>query len=195
VRVPAIRAVANQGDALGIPDVVSLLRSKYHEERLLALLMLVRRFERGEDGQRKRLFQLYLREARWVNNWDLVDLSAPKIVGAWLLDKPRLLLVGLARSPIIWRRRIAIVATSAFIRERQYADTLSLCEMLLPDRHDLIHKACGWMLREVGKRDPATLTGFLDQHAAKMPRTMLRYALERLPPARRQAYLAVRHEL
>lgn len=189
VRVPAIRKLAAQSGALELARVLPLLQSQYHEERLLALVMLVRRFERGAAEERQQLFHLYLREVRWINNWDLVDVSAPNIVGAWLLDKPRDPLRALARSPGLWERRIAVVATFAFIRKHQYEDTLQLSEHLLGDRHDLIHKACGWMLREVGKRDLSALTNFLDRHADRMPRTMLRYAIERLPPAQRQAYL------
>ena len=192
VRVPVIRKLAAQGDALDSAQVLSLLQSQYHEERLLALVMLVRRFERGAAEERQQLFHLYLREVRWINNWDLVDVSAPNIVGAWLLDKPRDPLPALARSSGLWERRIAVVATFAFIRKQQYEDTLQLCEYLLGDRHDLIHKACGWMLREVGKRDLSPLTGFLDRHAARMPRTMLRYAIERLPTAQKQTYLGAR---
>jgi 3-methyladenine DNA glycosylase AlkD len=124
-----------------------------------------------------------------VNNWDLVDLSAPNILGTWLLDHPREVLDVLARSPELWDRRIAVLATFAFIRARQYADTLRLVEILLTDRQDLLHKACGWMLREVGKRDLAVLIGFLERHASRMPRTMLRYAIEKLPPSQRQAWL------
>ena len=191
VRVPALRTLSKEGDELALADILTLLHSQFHEERLLALMMLVRRFERGAAKQRESIFNLYLREARWINNWDLVDLSAPKIVGPWLVDHPRGILQELVQSANIWERRIAVVATYAFIRLGQFDDTLALCESLLLDRHDLIHKACGWMLREVGKRDESVLTGFLDRHASRMPRTMLRYAIERLPEAQRKAYLAI----
>lgn len=189
IRVPATRRASRLGDVLSLADVRTLLHSRFHEERLLALLILVRRFERGDEALRKRVFDLYLREARFVNNWDLVDLSAPNIVGVWLVDRPRDLLDRLARSPDLWERRIAVLATSAFIRRGQFDDTLRLCGLLLDDSHDLMHKACGWMLREVGKRDRAALEGFLDRHVARMPRTMLRYAIERFPEARRQHWL------
>lgn len=189
VRVPASRRLAREADDLSEQDVVSLLRSQFHEERLLALLMLVRRFERGSVEQQRRIFELYLAETRWINNWDLVDLSAPNIVGAWLLDRPRGLLRKLVKSASLWERRIAILATFTFIRAGSYDDTLVLCRMLLKDPHDLMHKACGWMLREVGKRDRATLDAFLEQHADVMPRTQLRYAIEKHPAKERRAWL------
>jgi 3-methyladenine DNA glycosylase AlkD len=189
VRVPVVRKLAKETDGLKMREVLSLLRSKYHEERLLALIILVRRFEWGTESERKEIFDIYLREKRWINNWDLVDVSAPKIVGAWLLDKPRKILGDLASSSNVWDRRIAVLSSFAFIRKGQFADSLQLCERLLQDKQDLIHKACGWMLRELGKRDRATLIKFLDEHAAHMPRTMLRYAIERLTPAERKRYL------
>jgi 3-methyladenine DNA glycosylase AlkD len=189
VRVPATRLVARQSDGLSEGDVLALLHSRYHEERLLALLAWVRRFERGDAAVRERIFALYLAQTRWVNNWDLVDLSAPNIAGAWLLDRPRAVLGLLAGSVSLWERRVAIVSTLAFIRHGQHADTIRLCERLLRDPHDLIHKACGWMLREVGKRDERALESFLGAHAHAMPRTMLRYAIERLPEPRRRLWM------
>jgi 3-methyladenine DNA glycosylase AlkD len=189
VRVPAIRRLARQGDGLRLAEVRRLLHSPYHEERLLALLMLVRRFARGEVEARQRIVALYLRETRFINNWDLVDLSAPNILGTWLLARDRAVLDGLVASPDLWRRRIAVLATLAFIRQSQFSDTLRLCRHLLADERDLLHKACGWMLREVGKRDLRVLQTFLEAHAARMPRTMLRYAIERLPAAERKAWL------
>lgn len=195
VRVPAVRTLAKQGDALRLPAVLRILQSRFHEERLLALLLLVRRFERGDEATRREIFELYLRETRRINNWDLVDVSAPNIVGAWLRDRPRGILRELARSASLWERRIAIVATLAFIRAGDFADTLAISRLLLRDPHDLIHKATGWMLREVGKRDAPTLRSFLATHAAAMPRTMLRYAIERLPVAERQSWLEARAAL
>jgi 3-methyladenine DNA glycosylase AlkD len=154
------------------------------------LIILVRRFDRGDLAIRQKLFRLYLRSTRFINNWDLVDCSAPHIVGGGLLESPRTILDALARSPSLWERRIAVLATLAFIRRGQFNDTLRLCRRLLNDPHDLMHKACGWMLREVGKRDARVLHTFLDRHCERMPRTMLRYAIELLPESQRQSYLA-----
>jgi 3-methyladenine DNA glycosylase AlkD len=170
--------------------VLALLRSRVHEERLLALIILVRRFARGGAADRARIHGLYLAHARWINNWDLVDLSAPQIVGDWLTNRDRSLLDRLATSPSLWERRIAIVATLALIRAGDYADTLRVADALLSDREDLIHKATGWMLREVAKRDRATVEAFLIPRCRTMPRTMLRYAIERFPEPLRQAYLS-----
>jgi 3-methyladenine DNA glycosylase AlkD len=189
VRVPATRKLAKMSDALSRGDVLALLRSKFHEERLLALIILVRRFERGTPEAREEIFKTYLRERKWINNWDLVDVSAPKIVGAWLLDKSREVLYGLAASKVLWDRRIAVLSTLAFIRKGEHADTVRLCEGMLGEKQDLMHKACGWMLREMGKTNQAVLVKFLEAYAAKMPRTMLRYAIERFPAGERQKYL------
>jgi 3-methyladenine DNA glycosylase AlkD len=189
LRVPAIRGVVRQSDGLALSGVLALLRSKFHEERLLALLILVRRFEHGSPEARERLFSTYMAHREFVNNWDFVDLSAPRILGAWLLDRPRDLLYELAKSANLWERRMAVLATFAFIRQGQLEDTLRLVEGLLSDRHDLIHKGCGWMLREAGDRDKRALTDFLERHAARMPRTMLRYAIEKLPPPERKRWM------
>lgn len=189
LRVPAIRRVVRESDGLALSGVLSLLRSKYHEERLLALLILVRRFERGAAAERARLFDTYLAHREFINNWDFVDGSAPQILGGWLLDRPRDLLYELAASANVWERRMAVLATFTFIRQGQFEDLLRLVEGLLSDRHDLIHKACGWMLREAGKRDRRVLTNFLERHAARMPRTLLRYAIEKLPPRARSRWM------
>ena len=170
-------------------EALELLGSEFHEERLLALLCFVRRFERGDDGTRERIFRLYLKNTRWINNWDLVDTSAPHIVGAWLLDKDRAVLRRLAKSTNLWERRIAVLATQAFIRKRQFDDTLEIVGSLLGDTHDLMHKAGGWMLREIGNRDEAVLESFLAVHIRQMPRTLLRYAIEKLSESRRKAWL------
>lgn len=190
VRVPATRRVVRAGDGLPLAEICPLLRSEWHEERLLGLLLLARRFERGDEAVQRAVFDLYCAERAGINNWDLVDVSAPNIVGGWLLTRPRDLLDEWAGSTCLWERRIAVLATLAFIRQGDFADTLRLCRRLLDDPHDLMHKACGWMLREVGKRDAGTLRGFLDQYAPMMPRTMLRYAIERFPEPERRAYLA-----
>jgi len=190
VKVPDTRRIVRESDPLEKSDIVSLLRSPIHEERLLALLILVRRYERGDTTAREAAVKLFLAEARFVNNWDLVDTSAPYILGPWLLDRDRSILEKMAKSPVLWDRRIAILATFAFIRANDFAWTLKLSEMLLGDGHDLMHKAVGWMLREVGNRDEMALRGFLDRHVSKMPRTMLRYAIEKFPPAERKSWLA-----
>ena len=190
VMVPAVRQVARAARELALPQVAALLESPIHEERLLALLVVVGQFERAGAPERQALYDFYLSHTARINNWDLVDVTAPKVVGEHLLGRSRAPLRRLARSANLWERRIAIVSTGAFIRRHQFEDTLRIAAMLLRDKHDLIHKAVGWMLREVGKRDMACLEGFLRRHCRAMPRTMLRYAIERFPEARRRAYLA-----
>lgn len=193
VTVPAQRAIARDHAALPLDEALSLLRSPVHEERLTALLILVRQFENGDEATRRRIVDAYLANTAFVNNWDLVDSSAPSLLGTWLLDKDRRLLTKLARSTSLWERRIAMLATFAFIRKGESADAVAIAALLLGDEHDLIHKACGWMLREVGEKvGPDALLEFLDAHAPRMPRTMLRYAIEKLPKAERQAWLARR---
>lgn len=190
--VPAMRVVAREHRGLGITDIARLLRSRIHEERLIALLLLVERYARGDEAEKKRSFDFYLANADRADNWDLVDLSAPNIVGTHLLGRQRSLLRTLARSKNLWRRRIAIVATFALIRAGEIDDTFAIAAMLTKDRHDLIHKAVGWMLREAGKRDKAALMRWLKPRYGVMPRTMLRYAIERFPESERKRYLKVR---
>jgi 3-methyladenine DNA glycosylase AlkD len=189
VRVPALRAVCRDCGDLTERDILELLRSRVHEERLLALLLLVRTFEQADDKGRRRVYDLYLANTDVINNWDLVDASAPAIVGGYLEKRSRAPLRRLARSHSLWERRIAMVATLQFIRRGEFDDTLAIAEILLKDEHDLIHKAAGWMLREVGKRDGAVLRRFLKPRQKKMPRTMLRYAIERFPETERRRYL------
>lgn len=185
--VPQIRqAVKLYASALSLSEITDLLHSTYHEYRFTALLSLGKQYGKGD---KKKIFELYLKNTHYINNWDLVDLSAPNIVGEYLLDKPRNILYKLSKSNSIWERRISILATFAFIRRHDFTDSLRLAEILLHDPHDLIHKAVGWMLRELGKRDLPVLISFLDKHATVMPRTMLRYAIEKLPESRRQGYL------
>jgi 3-methyladenine DNA glycosylase AlkD len=181
IRVPVLRKLARQYRSLPTTDVTALLRSRVHEERALALMILVEAFAKAEPLRRAAIYRVYMKHRRYINNWDLVDSSAPGIVGAHLMTKGRQTLDVLARSMNVWDRRIAIIATHHFIKHGEYRDTVRVASMLLEDEHDLIHKAAGWMLRELGKRDAATLHGFLDAHAGHMPRTMLRYAIERLP--------------
>jgi 3-methyladenine DNA glycosylase AlkD len=195
VRVPAVRVVARRHAGLGLEDVTYLLRSPVHEERLAALVILVQRYGRADELERQRIYDLYLGNTAHVSGWDLVDVSAPHIVGTHLLDRKgaeRRVLDRLASSPSVWERRIAIMATFAFVRAGDCDETLRLARSLLDDEHDLIHKAVGWMLREVGKRDEELLVGFLQQHAGDMPRAMLRYAVERLDPPLRAGLMAVR---
>jgi 3-methyladenine DNA glycosylase AlkD len=189
VMVPQVRQVVKEFADVPLIEVVKLLRSPVHEERLLALLLLVHQFERGEDWDRKRIYTQYLKNTKYINNWDLVDLSAPKIVGPYLEDRSRRALYRLVCSRNLWERRIAILATFPYIREGEFKDTLALAEALLDDDHDLMHKAVGWMLREVGKKDVRTLEGFIKKNHQRMPRTALRYAVERFPEAKRKKYL------
>lgn len=190
IRVPASRALARQFAELPLDDIEKLLHDKYHEARLVALILLVGRYERGDDAERQRVYRMYLANTDRINNWDLVDLSAPNIVGAHLVTRSRAPLDKLAKSKNLWERRIAIVATYWFIRLHQFDDTLRISTALLGDTQDLIHKAVGWMLREVGKRDESVLERFLDEHATTMPRTALRYSIERMTPERRKHYMA-----
>ena len=189
VRVPALRAICRECSDLPVPQIRPLLRSRIHEERALALMLLVEAFRRADVAGRSRIYELYLDSTAFINNWDLVDLSAPQIVGGYLQDRSRAPLRRLAKSRVLWERRIAIVATLHFIRQGDLDDTFGIADLLLADEHDLIHKAVGWMLREAGKRDGAALRRFLNRRSDRMPRTMLRYAIERFPPAERQKYL------
>jgi 3-methyladenine DNA glycosylase AlkD len=189
LRVPALRALVRPFRHLALANVVELLRSEWHEERLMALLLLVEQYRRGDSARRAEIFETYLANTRWINNWDVVDSSAEHIVGAALVDGDRSLLDRLAASPDLWERRIAVLATFHFIKRGEYRPTLRLAERLLGDRHDLIHKAVGWMLREVGERDREAEEAFLRRHQAAMPRTMLRYAIEKFDPPLRQWYL------
>ncbi|HEY6011410.1 MAG TPA: DNA alkylation repair protein [Nitrospirota bacterium] len=189
VMVPNIRRVAKEFQSAPITQIIKLLKSPIHEERLLSLLMLVQAYEKTNEAVRKTIYGLYLRNTRFINNWDLVDLSAPNIVGVHLVDKSRKPLYALAKSRDLWKRRIAILATFAFIKRNDHKDSLKIGSMLLKDEHDLIHKAVGWMLREIGKRDLAALEGFLKKYYHDMPRTMLRYAIERFPEGKRRRYL------
>ena len=190
LRVPALRKLARNYAELGRDDVLKMLVSPWHEERLLALVIMVEAYETGDAAERRLVHRDYLANTRYINNWDLVDASAGGIVGAHLEAGNISLLSRLARSKDMWERRIAIVSTFYFIKRDRFGPTLIIAELLLHDAHDLIHKAVGWMLREVGKRDRKVLDGFLREHYHGMPRTMLRYAIERHPEAVRKKYLA-----
>ena len=188
--VPQMRKLVRKYRALDDTTALELLASPWHEERLVALLLLVDGYKRGDHERRRKIHRAYLANAQWINNWDLVDASAEHVVGPHLDAKEIALLERLARSKNIWERRIAIVSTFHFIKRDEFRPTLRIAAMLLTDSHDLIHKAAGWMLREVGKRDRKTLDSFLKKHYRKMPRTMLRYAIERHPERVRKQYLA-----
>ncbi len=191
VAVPDQRLIAKKFHALELDEVFALLHSKWHEARLTALIVLVSQFYSSDEPQQKEIYERYLANTAWINNWDLVDTSAHKIVGPWLIDKDRSILSKLARSELLWDRRIAIIATLHFIRNGDPSTTFEITDLLLDDTHDLIHKAVGWMLREVGKYcDPVMLEDYLKPRYTHMPRTMLRYAIERFSPTRRKAYLS-----
>ena len=189
--VPQQRAIAKKYSTLSLTSVRKLLQSKIHEYRLTALMILSGKFAKADTAERTKIYNFYLKNTKYINNWDLIDLSSRDVVGAYLLDKPkeRKILFKLVKSKSLWERRIAILATSAFFRKNDFRDTLAIAELLLHDEQDLIHKAVGWMLREVGKRDQKTLIAYLDKHHKTMPRTMLRYAIERFSKATRRAYL------
>ena len=192
--VPASRKIAKKYADLALEEVLALLKSKIHEERLIALFILISQFKKGDIQIKKEIFRLYLKHTAYINNWDLVDLSADKIVGAYLEKRPKEILYELARSESLWERRISIIATFHFIKEGEYVDTFAVASILLRDREDLIHKATGWMLREVGKRcSEEAEEVFLRKHLEEMPRTMLRYAIERFSPEKRRQYLTRLH--
>ena len=189
LRVPVLRKIAGKYRHLALSAAVNLLQSAFHEDRLLALLIMIQRYYAGNAGLRGEIHRLYLEHRGLVNNWDLVDASAPHLLGHYLRERPKDLLTRLAASRVLWDRRMAIIATLDFIRQGSFDETIRVAGLLMGDPEDLIHKAVGWMLREVGKREAAGLEAFLQAHYRRMPRTMLRYAIERLPEARRQAYL------
>lgn len=189
VTMPQIRSLTAKLQGMPLPEIRALLRSGIHEERMLALLLAVRRYEKGAEAERLAVFRFYLAHTRWVNNWDLVDLSAHLIVGPQIFEGDRELLSRLCASKNLWERRIAMLSTFHFIRKGRFNETLTLAEALLDDPEDLMHKASGWMLRELGKRDASALRAFLSRHGARMPRTMLRYAIEKFTPAERKKWL------
>ena len=189
IRVPVLRALVKEYVDLSVEQILILLRSHIHEERLLALLLLVDSFTKGDDAVRTSIYESYLKNIRFVNNWDLVDSSAAQIVGAYLMDRNKAVLYRLAESVNLWERRISIMSTFHFVKHHEFSETLKIAKMLLFDRQDLIHKATGWMLREIGKRHLQTEENFLKIHYTEMPRTMLRYAIEKFPEQKRQRYL------
>jgi 3-methyladenine DNA glycosylase AlkD len=191
VTVPNTKTIAKKYKNIDIKIIKQLLSSKIHEERLLSLLILVEQFQKADKIQKGKIFKFYLDNAKNINNWDLVDLSADKIFGNYLFENKDLIsiLTKLAKSENLWERRISIISTFHFIKQNQFEQTLKISHLLLNDKHDLIHKAVGWMLREIGKRNLQTEECFLRSHYKKMPRTMLRYAIEKFSEEKRQAYL------
>jgi 3-methyladenine DNA glycosylase AlkD len=189
IKVPPLRALAKRYPETDLGTIATLLESRFHEERFLSLLLLMQRYQHSTDNGKAAVYDLYLNHTNRINSWDLVDVSAPHIVGRHLQERSRKVLHKLARSPMLWERRIAIISTLHFIRLHDFDDTLRIAGILLQDEHDLMHKAVGWMLREVGKRDLASEETFLKQHYRSMPRTMLRYAIERFAEPKRRNYL------
>lgn len=193
VTVPETRMIIKKYQDLDLKSIQKLLTSKFHEERLGALMLLVLKYKKADEKMQKQIFDVYLASTKFINNWDLVDLSAEHIVGPYLLNRNKNILTKLATSKDVWKKRIAILSTFHYIKIQKYEETLRIAEVLMNDSHDLIHKAVGWMLREVGKRcNEKILENFLDKYATQMPRTMLRYAIERLAEKKRNYYLQLR---
>lgn len=194
ITVPVQRSIAKRFlHKATLSDCAELLDGKYHEERQTALFIMVSKYNKAkENTEKKKIYDLFIKKVKSLNNWDLIDCSVPYIVGDWLYDKDRRILFDYAQSDNIWKKRIAIISTAWFIKQKDFADTLKIAEILLPDKHDLIHKAVGWMLREVGNRDRGVEEKLLKKHYKQMPRTMLRYAIEKFPESLRQAYLKSR---
>ena len=189
IPVPALRRLVKQFPQMKIGDIQALISSPVHEVRLLAVLFLVDQYQRGDERLKQKVYIRYLNNSRFVNNWDLVDASAPHIVGAYLEKKSKKVLYELARSEVLWDRRIAMMATFRYIRKHSFSETLKIAEILIHDHEDLIQKAVGWMLREIGKRELEKEESFLKCYYRMMPRTMLRYVIEAFPESKRQAYL------
>jgi len=189
VRVPDLRKLVKEYQDITIKEVMQLLKSSIHEERLFALLILVSKYSKGNETVKKKIYELYLQNTKFINSWDLVDGSAQHIVGAFLMDKSKEPIYRLAKSNSLWERRIAILSTFHFIKHDNYSETLKISKILLTDEQDLIHKAVGWMLREIGKRHISTEEIFLKKYYKRMPRTMLRYAIEKFPESKRKKYL------
>ncbi|WP_449018040.1 DNA alkylation repair protein [Prevotella sp.] len=189
VTVPNVRAIAKQHKDIALAEIQELIQSEWHEVRLCALIIMVEKSKKKDEALRKELFDLYLSQTKHINNWDLVDLSCRFIIGEYLLDKSRDILYQLAQSPLLWDNRIAIVSTYAFIRKGQLEDTYALSDLMMHHPHDLMHKAIGWMLREAGKRDSKRLYDYVMHHRADMPRTMLRYAIEKFSPTERSTLM------
>lgn len=189
LKVPTQRKLAREFRDLSLSDLKELLDSEVHEERLISLFILIDKYERGDEKEKKAIYAFYIRYRKLINNWDLVDLSAPRIIGKHLLESDKSILFKFASSKILWERRIALLSTYEFIRNHNYDTTLKLAKILLNDEHDLIHKAVGWMLREIGKRNLKVEEKFLKSYYSMMPRAMLHYAIEKFPETKRKKYL------
>lgn len=189
INVPTSRKIAKEFQNLKLIEIKELIESKKHEERFIALLILIIQYKNGYEDEKKTIYNFYLKNTKHINNWDLVDVSAHYIVGDYLYDKDKQILYELAKSQDLWEKRISIISTWFYIRKNRFIETLKIAEILLHDEHDLIHKAVGWMLREVGKKNLKAEEDFLKKHYKKMPRTMLRYAIEKFPESKRQSYL------
>jgi len=192
LKVPQSRELAKKYKDFGFSELQVLIRSKIHEERTIALMIMSQQFKKADEVQQTKIYKFYFKNIRHINNWDLVDGSAPYIVGPYLEKRERKILYKLARSKNLWEKRIAMLSTFYFIRQKDFKDALQIATLLLHDKHDLMHKAVGWMLREIGNRNSALEKKFLKQHAATMPRTALRYAIEKFPEAERQKYLKMK---
>jgi 3-methyladenine DNA glycosylase AlkD len=187
--VPLQRKIAKKFEGLPLSEIKKLISSKIHEHRFIALIILLSQYQKGTASDKKSIVNFYLKNKKYINNWDLVDTSAPRILGDWFLNKEKSFLYKMAKSKNIWDRRIAILSTFWFIKHNRFEDSIKLARILLSDKHDLIHKAVGWMLREMGKRSETELEAFLDKNYRLMPRTMLRYAIERLPEKKRLYFM------
>ena len=190
ITVPEQRKVAKKHIDLSLNDLQELLNSKIHEHRFTALVILISKYRKAEESKKEEIFEFILKNTENINNWDLVDLSAPRIIGEYLLNKERSILYKLVKSNSLWERRIAILSTFTFIDDNDFEDALNISELLLHDEHDLIHNAVGWALREIGKRDQKAEERFLNKHYLHMPRTMLRYAIEKFSEKKRKKYLS-----
>ena len=189
LKVPLQRKLAREFKDLSLAEIGELLNSSIHEERLISLIILIDKYQKTDEKGKKLIFNFYLKQRKGINNWDLVDISAPKILGRYLLEKDKGILFKFAVSKNLWERRIAIISTQEFIKNNNFKTTLQIASMLIKDEHDLIHKAVGWMLREIGKKDIVLEEKFLRVHYKEMPRTMLRYAIEKFPETKRKKYL------
>ncbi len=190
LNVPLQRSIAKKYLDLSLPKIQELLKSRIHEHRLVALIILINKYKKSSEREKENIFGFYLKNTKNINNWDLVDISCPNIIGDFLSEKDKKTLYGLVGSENLWEKRIAIISCFAFIKKNEFGDALTISELLMKDKHDLIHKAVGWMLREIGKRDKKVLEDFLKFHYKNMPRTMLRYAIEKFPEEKRKKYLA-----
>ena len=190
LNVPLQRSIAKKYLDLSLPKIQELLKSRIHEHRLVALIILINKYKKSSEREKENIFGFYLKNTKNINNWDLVDISCPNIIGDFLSEKDKKTLYGLVSSENLWEKRIAIISCFAFIKKNEFGDALTISELLMKDKHDLIHKAVGWMLREIGKRDKKVLEDFLKFHYKNMPRTMLRYAIEKFPEEKRKKYLA-----